>query len=155
MAHFLMTEAQSEPVLIICQSRLAVPVEIEVKNFLLSICVFVVFIFILFSGLNYLLLKHWILTRTRPHYLNLPGSQIRIIFIFVFCVCLWLYSSYGHPVCTSQRQAEPVLIIREIRLTLSFAAQAGSSDENLSAHFLLHPAGGCVGCCFGLDSIFV
>ena len=71
MVHFLMAEAQSEPVLIICQSRLAVPVEIEVKNFLLSICVFVVFIFILFSGPHCLLLKHGILTRTRPHYLNL------------------------------------------------------------------------------------
>ena len=34
MAHFLMAEAQSEPVLIICQSRLAVQVEIEVNNFL-------------------------------------------------------------------------------------------------------------------------
>ena len=154
MAHFLMAEAQSEPVLIICQSRLAVQVEIEVNNFLCQF-LFLLCLSLFCSVVHTVYFKHGILTRTRHHYLNLPGSQIRIIFIFVFCVCLWLYSSYGHTVCTSQRQAEPVLIIREIRLTLSFAAQACSSDENLSAHFLLHPAGGCVGCCSGLDSIFV
>ena len=65
------------------------------------------FIFILFSGPHCLLLKHGILTRTRPHYLNLPGSQIRIIFfplqvkiVHIYVCCFVFACDYIRPMVT-------------------------------------------------------